>query len=331
MRLVTCLMLLSVALASGTLQAHHSRAGFETDSVAAVRGVVASFSWTNPHVSIEVDVTDESGRTERWHVETDAIPILLRSGWSPDSLRVGEPVLVRVNPGKEGQEHYGLLVSVAKEDGSVLLPRAHFERDLAPGREAAHADSLAGVWELPFGDTGDFMRRWGQAQLTDKGRAAKEAFTPEDRPAGQCIPTPTPMLMAMPYLNEIELGDDRVLLRSEFFDVERVVYMDGREHPADSERTIQGHSIGWWEGDALVVDTRLLADHRAPIRGRNEGVPGGAQRHVVEKYQLSADRTHVTIDIRVEDPEYLSEPVEGTIEWVYVPDFELSGFTCQLQ
>jgi hypothetical protein len=329
MRLAAGLVLLLGPAVSGIVSAHHSRAGFADDAVAAVRGVVTSFSWTNPHVYIGVDAADGSG--EQWLVETDAIPILIRSGWSARSLQVGDPVLVRVNPGKGDEAHHGLLVSVTKADGSVLLPRAHFERDIAARREEARADNLAGVWELPFGETGDFMRSWGAVALTEKGRAAREAFRPEDRPAGRCIPTPTPMLMGMPYLNEIEIHDDRVLLRSEFFDVERIVYLDGRDHPRDAPRTIQGHSIGSWEGDELVVDTRLMADHPAPIRGPNEGVPSGGQRHVVERYRLSEDGKRITIDVHVEDPEYLAEPFEGTLEWVYVPDFELSSFTCQSQ
>jgi hypothetical protein len=319
----------AVLAAALPARAHHSRARFD-DGVTAIQGTVTRFSWTNPHVYIEIEAAGDGSGT--WRVETDAIPILLRSGWTPASLAPGDRVLVRLNPSKQAQEREGLLVSVAKEDGSVLLPRAHFERDLAPNRAAARSDSLAGVWELPFGDTGDFMRRWGQVRLTAKGQAGKDAFTPEDRPAGQCIGTPTPMLMGMPYLNQIELGDDRVILRSEFFDVERVVYMDGRGHPENGPRTIQGHSIGRWEdGGTLVVDTRLFADHRAPIRGPNEGVPGGAQRHVVERYRLSEDGTRITIDVRVEDPEYLAEPFEGSLEWVLVPDFGLASFTCAPQ
>jgi hypothetical protein len=286
------------------------------------------FTWSNPHVYIEVEAADSGSTDNRWMIETDAIPILLRSGWTADSLKVGDAVRARLNPGKAGTEHHGLLVSIAKQDGSVLLPRAHFERDLAPERQHAREATLAGVWELPFGETGNFMQRWGATPLTEKGQAAKDAFGPDDRPAGDCIETPTPMIMAMPYLDEIELHDDRVLIRSEFFDVERVVHLDGRQHPENGPRTMQGHSIGRWEDDVLVVDTRLLADHRAPIRGRNEGVPGGAQRHVVERYRVSDDGLRVTIDVLVEDPEYLAAPFEGTLEWTYVPDFKLSSFTC---
>jgi hypothetical protein len=247
-------------------EAHHSRAGFDVDSITAFQGRVTNFNWSNPHVYIEVEAVDDSGAEATWVIETDAIPILLRSGWTPQSVSVGDPVLVRANPGKEGNEQHGLLVSLAKDDGTILLPRAHFERDLAPARATARAESLAGVWELPFGETGDFMTRWATHPLTPAGLAGFESFTPADRPSGKCIPNPTPQFMAMPFLNEIELLDDRVIMRSEFLDAERVIYLDGREHPADGPRTNQGHSIGRWEDDVLVVDTTLFADHRAPIR-----------------------------------------------------------------
>ena len=35
----------------------------------------------------------------------------------------------------------------------------------------------------------------------------------------------------------------------------RTVYTDGRKHPANLEPSFYGHSIGWWEGDTLLVDS----------------------------------------------------------------------------
>ena len=35
----------------------------------------------------------------------------------------------------------------------------------------------------------------------------------------------------------------------------RIIYLDGRTHPADLKPSYYGHSIGHWEGDTLVVDT----------------------------------------------------------------------------
>lgn len=107
--------------------------------------------------------------------------------------------------------------------------------------------------------------------------------------------------------------------------------MDGRGHPNGSERSVQGHSIGRWEGDVLVVDTTNFAEHRAPIYGRPtrpEGVPSGLSKHVVERFRLSEDGTHIVIDFSVEDPEYLAEPFTGAVRWYYAPHFEYMGFDC---
>jgi hypothetical protein len=49
--------------------------------------------------------------------------------------------------------------------------------------------------------------------------------------------------------------------------------------------TQRGHSIGWWEGNTLVVDTTHFAFHRSSSL---DGVPSGAQKHVVERYTLTA-------------------------------------------
>lgn len=321
-----CLILaLSAWLFVSPTLAHHSRAGFDTDSVEVYQGTVANLSWTNPHVYITVELADGDGN---WRIEADAIPILLRSGWTTSSLASGDRVVIRGFPGKDPRERHALLASVQKEDGTILTPRSHFERGSSGSSVEASATDLSGVWELPFGETGDFMQRWSRIALTEKGVAAQAAFTPADRPSGKCIGTPTPMLMAMPYLSEIELREDTVVMRSEFLDVERTIYMDGRNHPENGARTNQGHSVGQWENDVLVIDTVLFADHRAPIRGPNEGVPSGAERHVVERYLLNEDKTRVLIEFSVEDPEYLAEPFTGTLEWIYLPNFELSGFFC---
>jgi hypothetical protein len=131
-------------------------------------------------------------------------------------------------------------------------------------------------------------------------------------------------------MNEIEIRDEVIVIRNERFNAERIVHMDGRGHPENAPRTNQGHSIGHWEGDMLVIDTRLFADHRAPISGRegNEGVPAGAAKHVVERMRLSEDRTRLLIDFVVEDPEYLAEPFSGHVEWYYAPQHEMLGFGC---
>ena len=71
----------------------------------------------------------------------------------------------------------------------------------------------------------------------------------------------------------MELPDSCASAIHGFYHTERVIYLDGRAHPNDGERSNQGHSIGWWVGETLVVDTALFADHRSTIP--NLGIPGG--------------------------------------------------------
>jgi len=98
-------------------------------------------------------------------------------------------------------------------------------------------------------------------------------------------------------------------------------------HAGEGERTLQGHPIGWWEGETLVVDTVGFADHWSPY-GSGTGNPSGAEKHVVERYALSDDGSRIVIEFRLDDPEYLAEPFTGTLSWYYAPHFDMLGFAC---
>lgn len=311
---------------------HHSASIFDRASVVAFEGTVTRFGWTNPHAYIYVETRDDGGEHVEWEIETDATPILTRSGWTPQSLIPGDRVTVRANPDKNVQRKHALLVSIAKDDGAILTARSYFLRKPGDTESLARASDMSGVWELSFLDFEPFYEAWAEVPLTEKAIAAQAAYDMRsDNPSAQCIPPPTPTILTSPYLNEIELREDSILIRNERFNVERIIFMDGRGHPGSDERSIQGHSIGRWEGDVLVVDTTNFAEHRAPIFGRPsrpEGVPSGLGKHVVERFALSEDGTRIVIDFFMEDPEYLVEPFAGTVEWYFAPHFEMLGFEC---
>jgi len=320
----------SAVLAAVSAHAHHSALIFDRDSVVAFEGTVTQFGWANPHVYIHVATDDGSGGTLEWELETDATPILTRSGWSRDSLAPGERVLVRANPDKNPARKHALLVSITKQDGQVLAARSYFLRKDSDPRNATGATSLAGVWELNFADYTGFYEVWDGLQLTEAGIASGESYDVlRDSPEAQCIAIPSPGVLVAPYLNEIVLGDDRILIRNERWNLERIVHMNTREHPADVEPTNQGHSIGWWEGDTLVVDTVAFEHHRSPILGR--GVESGPNKHVVERYTLSEDGSQIAIDFVLEDPDYIAEPFASRVIWHYAPHFEMLGFGCDIE
>ena len=316
-----------MTLVTSTASGHHSPAGFRRDSQVTIQGTVSRLDWRNPHVYIYIVTMNGAGERLEWTIETDPVPLLTRSGWSAESIAPGDLVTVRANPDRNAQRNHALLLSIALESGVVLTPRSN-------GVDvASRASSLSGVW--------DAMRGFNQRRLadlpsegvaaTEKGRASQRAYSLTANPTADCVPYPSPYLPLLPYLNEIELREDTVIIRSEFFNVDRTVYMDGRGHPENGARTNQGHSIGWWEDDVLVVDTTHFEDHvignDLPVTD-TQGTSSGAQKHVVERYRLSEDGTRLMIDFVVEDPEYLAEPFTAHMEWDHAPALELIPVDC---
>ena len=163
---------------------------------------------------------------------------------------------------------------------------------------------------------------------TEAGEKARAAYDFRvDSPIAQCIPPPTPGVLTATaiYLTNIDIQEDRVVINNEFFDNERTIYTDGRGHPEGGERTNQGYSIGEWEGTTLVVDTTLFADHPSTS---GDGVPGGAQKHVTERFALSEGGMRLTIDVVIEDPEFLARPFTGSLQWDYTPELQLYRYDC---
>jgi hypothetical protein len=312
----------TAALGGVSSEAHHSEAAFDMDAVVAFRGTVSEFSWRNPHVYFRVSTTDAAGHAIEWEVETGATPLLARSGWTRDSLRVGDEIAVRGHPARDRKRLYTILISLDKADGTTL------QQTVANSAATAAATSLAGVWKGNIAYLADLAQGFDAIPLTPAGAAAQATFDVNaENPAAACIayPTPATILVSGFFLSEIELGVDIITIRNEWFDVERTVYMDGREHPADSERSLLGHSIGWWEDDTLVVDTRGFADHRSPYQ---TGVPSGPRKHVVERYTLSDDGRSIAVEFMLEDPDFLAEPFSGSAEWIYRPDLDFFAFDC---
>jgi len=313
------MLLAALMIAAGALaHAHHSDAGYDRDTVVVLDAEVTRYVFRNPHLTIFVEAEGVSGGTVEWEIETGSTPIMQRSGWTRDLLSPGDRVIVRAHPERSGRPR-AILNTLETEDGRLW---SQIERDV---EATERATSLEGVWKgISTTSLGPQVR---QAALTPAGQAARDSYNAiTDAPSAQCIPNPPPFhASSSNYLTGIEILDDRVMLRSEFFDVERTVYTDGRQHPADIEPSIQGHSIGRWEDDVLVVDTVGLAEHRS---GNGGGIPSSSARHVVERYFLSEDGTRAIVDVFFEDPEYLAEPFTGRTEMTYVPHLQLYRYNC---
>ena len=105
-----------VLVAARPLAAHHSAAMFDDTKVVELSGTVKALQWTNPHVYIGLDVTDDAGVTKRWTIECANPGILNRVGWKWNMIKPGDEISVIVSPLRNG-EPGALLKAVRLADG----------------------------------------------------------------------------------------------------------------------------------------------------------------------------------------------------------------------
>src|SRR5262245_58796684 len=95
-RLVGVLAWLSVA---GAANAHHAFAPvYDASRTVTVAGTVKEFRFVNPHAMLVMDVKDEAGKVVTWTVEFSGRLNLSNSGWTADTIAVGERLTVTGNP-----------------------------------------------------------------------------------------------------------------------------------------------------------------------------------------------------------------------------------------
>jgi hypothetical protein len=106
----------------------------------------------------------------------------------------------------------------------------------------------------------------------------------------------------------------------------RQIFMDGRKHPAELDPTWFGHSIGWWEGDTLVIDT---VGYNDKFWFDRRGHPHTEQLHTIERWtrlDLGRMENKVTID----DPGAYTKPFTLTfMATLSPPGDELLEYICQ--
>ena len=317
-----------VAAASNSSYGHHSPALFDLSRILTIEATVTKFEWTNPHVFVQVETVGDNGQPQTWQIEGDAPSTLVPLGWSSDSLKPGDRVTVEASPPRNAARRTLLGRSITKADGVILMPKPLFVR--APSSPSSSgAEGLAGVWLPRREDYFAFVNATNSNDwsLTPSAQRLRATHDGVQTPQADCVPVSAPAIMLYPVHTEVVILPDRVLLRTDWMDVERVVFTDGRGHPENGDRTIQGHSTGHWEGDALIVDTTRFSDH---ILGTNGRIPSGRQKHVSEKLSLSEDSKSLIYEFRVEDPEYLLQPVTGKATWDFRPDLRPSGIPCDL-
>jgi len=318
--LATLTALFAATGASG----HHGTTFFDGDTELRFEGVVVEFDYRNPHSWLYLRTTDASGNPLDLAIEGQGSS-LRPHGVSPDSLVPGDRVTVVVNPSwTRADEALGRLV--IKEDGTVV-PLA-WQALGTVQTNTGTTDSIAGIWlASPVGFT-EYVRGYGSWPLTEKALQAADDYDPKQISQARCIPFPPPLLMHYRSVNVVEILDDRVLIHSDWLDAERMIYTDGRSPAEDETPALHGFSTGHWEDDTLVVETSHFSENNA---GNNFRVPSSLQKHLAERFALADDGSHISYSYELEDPDYLTAAVSGTIRWDYRPDITPDDVPCDLE
>lgn len=176
----------------------------------------------------------------------------------------------------------------------------------AAAQNAGASANLSGYWELHFDS-----RNVPPAHL-------KPEVSAED-PALQYKKDMTELrwchFMGVPYSMEgspIDILQNRngkeIIITSSLRTPARHIYTDGRDHvnPDIFDPVSNGHSIGHWEGDTLIVDTIGFSDEGLTR------VPGGGRRtatsHLVERYRLLDGGKRLSVTFTWEDPKIFAQP-----------------------
>jgi hypothetical protein len=111
-------------------------------------------------------------------------------------------------------------------------------------------------------------------------------FSAELERENTCNAPTAAFLMQAPFPMEVYQSDELIVFKMEYFDLVRVVFLDGRPHPpATAPHSRVGHSVGRWEGDTLVVDTTHLSSGTF----MNNGFNHSESLHMTERFRLSPD------------------------------------------
>jgi hypothetical protein len=171
--------------------------------------------------------------------------------------------------------------------------------------------NLTGTWQHDLGQPGSWRFVPPEFTLTpeaqvhyDAGQEALEQGLVYRDDIGQCWPSGLPLIMTRVWPIAMIQLPTAVYMVSNFMNGLRIIYLDGRPHtdPDIVVRSFNGESIGRWEGDTLVVDTRYFVGHHHWMDQGGASIPASDELHIVERVRLIDDGTRLEIEYTMTDP-----------------------------
>jgi hypothetical protein len=355
----------AVSLTAIPLAAHHVIAAkFDPDKTVVLTGIVVGIDWANPHAHIFLDVKEANASTN-WAIELESPIDLQRSGWSRQTVKIGDIITVQGIVARDGSKQ-------AWANSIVAGNRRIFELAVVPSKPGNAAGGTRptpptprwsdgqprlgplpgerGYWGNPSStallqagttvatDSNGLLRniadvdkvapfqRWAR----DLYELRQRSFLKSDPMFLSCMPPGGPRQFQLPY--GVQFLDDRekkrifVLIGSGNHNW-RLIYTDGRSLKPDDKDfpTYYGRALGHWEGDTLVVDTKNFNEK---FWFTNGGLPHTGELHLIERISRP-DFNTLRYEVTIDDPGAYTKMWSSSWTLQWIAGEELPPYYCQ--
>ena len=308
-----------------------------------IEGVVSKLSWRNPHIMLELTITNENGAEETWTLEAGAVSGQRRKGLTGDEISVGDSVRIAGFPSYRRdnfmkgmhllllEDNLELLISATRNPRWSTNTLGSDRNVFDPERvSTASGNGIYRIWSQGRQNAWYFAgRRLATYELTETAAAAAAEWDDiTDNPVMECIGPGMPSLMGNPYPMEFTRVGANIEIRFEEFDMLRVIHMG--ENVADPETVPPsklGYSVGRWEGDTLIVDTSRINWHYFD----RSGAPQTPNVTVNERFTVEEDGNRMETVMTIDDPATLVEPFVVNLGYVWKPGDALNPYECELE
>jgi hypothetical protein len=338
-----------LACCTANVYAHHGVAQhYDDNKPVSLDAVITSMEFVNPHAYVYFDVASNDGKMVPWRCEMAAATALRRRGWGKDTLSAGQNITVKGSLARR-EENVCVITGFIFEDGLEVgritditdyqktkekpkttialrieerIKNATGEkpdfsgtwvtlgRTFRPGGGAMGAAMGAAMGPAMGGAMGGGGGR-NNATATEAGLAAAVGYDANfDNPNLKCRASDIIMAIVRDaHVNEIIQGEESIQINFGYMDVERTVHMTMATHPDTIVSSLEGHSIGRWEGSTLVVDT---IGFLPSTYGGNGTLMTSEQMHITERFEFDAIENQLRRHYTLEDPLYINGTITGT-------------------
>jgi hypothetical protein len=163
-----------------------------------------------------------------------------------------------------------------------------------------------GPVEFPAGNYGGLIP-------TPVAQAAIKKWNPRDqlKPENACRAPSIAYALQGPFPIEIFQSDVFIIMKLEYYDLVRIIFLDGRKPEADFPHSMTGFSTGHWDGSTLVVETT----HLEAATLTNNGLDHSENIKIVERFRLSPDGKVLMATQEYEDPAVITNRGVRFIAW----------------